>query len=147
MQAVIKQLEALLTAYTERLYSIPEEAFANKPSATNWSKKEVLGHLVDSAQNNIQRFIRAQYEDKPHIVYNQDVWAAVQGYQQYPSKELITLWQLLNKHTCIILTNMPIETYGRLCNTGKDEERLYTVEFLANDYITHLVHHLKQVTP
>ena len=91
--------------------------------------------------------IRAQYEDKPHIVYNQDVWAAVQGYQQYPSKELITLWQLLNKHICIILTNMPIETYGRLCNTGKDEERLYTVEFLANDYITHLVHHLKQVTP
>ena len=47
MQEVTKQLEALLTAYTERLYSIPEEAFANKPSATKWSKKEVLGHLVE----------------------------------------------------------------------------------------------------
>jgi hypothetical protein len=145
MQQVINQLEALLDEYTGRLANIPAEGFSLKPSPVKWSKKEILGHLVDSAQNNIQRFVRAQYENKPRIVYNQDVWVAVQGYQNYSAGQLIQLWQLLNRHICIILSQMPQEVYGRLCNTGREEEKLYTVQFLAEDYVTHLVHHLKQI--
>ena len=139
------QLEGLLSEYTSRLQSITENEFALKPSAIKWSKKEILGHLVDSAQNNIQRFIRVQYEYKPHIIYSQDVWVQTQGYQNYPSAALVALWQLLNKHICIVLGNMPVEIYNHLCDTGQNEERLYTVEFLAKDYIVHLVHHLKQI--
>jgi hypothetical protein len=145
MQEVINQLGALTDEYTPKLHKIPEGEFSLKLSPTKWSKEEILGHLVDSAQNNIQRFVRAQYEEKPHIVYNQDVWVAVQGYNNYPLKELMSLWQLLNNHICIILENMPVEVYTRLCNTGNDEERLYTIEFLAEDYVTHLLHHLKQI--
>jgi len=147
MQQVIKQLEEILAMYTGRLETITEDDFALKPSPEKWSKKEILGHLVDSAQNNIQRFIRAHYEDRPHIIYNQDVWVLAQGYQHYPSADLIALWQLLNKHICIILSNMPVEIYNHLCDTGRNEERQYTVEFLAKDYIVHLVHHLKQIIP
>jgi DinB superfamily len=145
MQQVIKQLEDILAAYTSRLQSIPEKDFAIKLSAEKWSKKEILGHLVDSAQNNIQRFVRAGYENRPHVVYDQDVWVAAQGYQNYPTAALIMLWQLLNKHICTILNNMQPDIYSRLCDTGRDEETLYTVEFLAKDYIVHLVHHLKQI--
>lgn len=145
MQEIIIQLETLLNIYSGGLYNISAQEFSHKPVAEQWSKKEILGHLVDSAQNNIQRFIRAQYEDKPHIVYNQDVWVAAQAYQHYAAGDLIALWQLLNKHICIILAAMPADKYNMLCNTGKQGEQLFTVKQLAEDYTAHLIHHLKQI--
>lgn len=145
MQEIIIQLETLLNIYSGGLYNISPEEFSYKPVAEQWSKKEILGHLVDSAQNNIQRFIRGQYEDKPHIVYNQDVWVTTQAYQHYKTNDLIALWQLLNKHICIILAAMPSDKYNMLCNTGKQKEELFTVKQLAEDYTAHLIHHLKQI--
>jgi hypothetical protein len=145
MQQVIEQLNNIVTAYPAKFLNLPEEELSFKPAAGKWSKKEIIGHLIDSAQNNIRRFITAQYQTNPHIVYNQNEWVAVQNYQQYDSTALITLWQLLNKHIIIILQNMPAEKYQQQCNTGKDKEELHTVEFLATDYIAHHLHHLKQI--
>jgi len=145
MQEVIKKLETLLDEYTGMLHGIPEDEFSFKLSAVKWSKKEILGHLVDSAQNNIQRFVRVQYEKAPHIIYNQDVWVVVQYYKNYHSKALITLWGLLNKHICIIITHTSVEAYTRLCGTGRGKERLYALEFVAKDYIAHPIHHLNQI--
>jgi hypothetical protein len=145
MTEAINQLQNIVTEYTGRLQSIPEDAFSLKPLPAKWSKKEILGHLVDSAQSNIRRFVVAQYEDKPHIVYSQDAWVAAQAYHDYNSNDLITLWALLNKHICIILKNMPPAAYSRLCNTGKEQEKLYTLQFLADDYVSHHLHHLNQI--
>ncbi len=145
MQAVIAQLENLLKQYTSRLQIVSEDDFARKISPEKWSKKEIPGLLVDSAQNNIQRFVRASYENRPHIICNQEAWVLAQGYQNYPSAELIMLRQLLNKHNCAVLGNIAVETYTHLCDTGKEGARLYTVAFLANDYKVHIVHHLKQI--
>jgi hypothetical protein len=114
---------------------------SNKPSPSKWSKKEIMGHLIDSAQNNIRRFIVAQYEDSPYIRYDQDQWVAISNYQQYSYQDLIDLWQLLNKHIVMILKNMTPEMAQRNCRT----EDAHTVEFLATDYIRHLKHHLHQV--
>ncbi len=145
MQQIINQLGALIDEYSGKISDIPEEEFSLKSNPAKWSKKEILGHLIDSAQNNIQRFVRTQYENKPHIVYNQDRWVETQNYRGYSTKDLVQLWQLLNKHICIILANMPEENYSLQCNTGKELEQLYTLEFLAKDYITHHLHHLKQI--
>ena len=145
MQQVINQLQALLTEYSDKLNAIPGEELTAKPAPGKWSKQEIIGHLIDSAQNNIQRFIRAQYSYTPHIVYNQDAWVAAQGYQQYNQQDLIQLWQLLNKHICVILFIMPVEMYARECNVGKGEEKLVTIQFLAEDYVAHHLHHLKQL--
>ena len=145
MQQVVAQLEKLIDEYAAKLNDIPADEFTRKPAADKWSKKEIIGHLTDSAQNNIQRFVRAQYENKPQIVYHQDEWVAIQGYQQYSRENLMILWQSLNKHICVILQNMPQEAYTRECNVGKEEEKMVTVQFLAEDYITHHLHHLKQI--
>ncbi len=145
MQEVIQQLEALVKEYAEKLSSISEDELVYKPSPLKWSRKEIIGHLVDSAQNNIQRFVRVQYESQPHIVYNQDVWVSVQDYQHYPVKELIQLWKLLNTHLSIILQHIPENMYNRYVNTGKTEDQLHTVHFLAKDYAEHHLHHLKQI--
>ncbi|HMC98948.1 MAG TPA: DinB family protein, partial [Ferruginibacter sp.] len=119
----------------------PEDRFKFKPSSTKWSKKEILGHLVDSAQNNIRRFIVAQYEDQPKIIYNQDHWVAISNYRHYTLPDLISLWFLLNKHICHILLAMTPEMLER----KSQAEELHSIKWLAEDYIKHLLHHLHQV--
>ena len=123
------------------LKQLTEEDFVLKPAPGKWSKKEILGHLVDSIQNNTRRFIVAQYEEQPHIVYAQDYWVTSAGYQQYNTNDLIALWTLMNKHACVILKNMPNGWEKKECLTGT----LHSIEWLAEDYNKHLLHHLHQI--
>jgi len=142
---VVKVIASKLNKITEdhlsALRSVSQEEFHFKPSPAKWSKKEILGHLVDSAQNNIRRFIVAQYDERPKIVYDQDKWVAIVNYQQYPLTDLINLWYQLNKHICQVLTFMPAEMSKRQAQT----EELHDLRWLAEDYIKHLLHHLHQV--
>jgi hypothetical protein len=145
MQQVVEQLEAIVNEYSAKFLNLSEEVMSFKPAADKWSKKEIIGHLIDSAQNNIRRFVTAQYQTNPHVVYEQDIWVSTQHYRDYNTAALINLWQLLNKHIVIVLKNMPVEKYQQQCNTGKEKDELHTLEFLATDYITHHLHHLKQI--
>ena len=141
MKQTIIELENIISTYTSLLYRIDEKEYLLKSAPEKWGKKEILGHLVDSAQTNIRRFVVAQYEEQPHIAYAQNAWVTAANYQQYDTKDLIALWQLLNKHACIILRNIPAGGEKRVCLTGA----LHTIEWLAQDYNKHLLHHLHQV--
>jgi hypothetical protein len=141
MNSIADELNRIIDKHLPALQSIDESKFNLKPSPIKWSKKEILGHLIDSAQNNIRRFIVAQYEDKPKIVYNQDKWVAITGYQSYDRDNLVQLWWLLNKHVCQVLRNMKPEMAERQSQT----EDLHPIQWLAEDYIKHLTHHLHQV--
>src|SRR6185295_15411456 len=113
MKAIASELNKIIEDHVSSLRSVTQKEFHFKPSPTKWSKKEILGHLVDSAQNNIRRFIVAQYDERPKIVYNQDRWVAITNYQQYPLTELINLWYQLNRHICQVLTFMSTEMSNR----------------------------------
>jgi|SRR5689334_7578539 len=141
MKAIASELNKIIETHLSSLRSVGVEKFSFKPSPTKWSKKEILGHLVDSAQNNIRRFIVAQYEERPKIVYNQDRWVAITNYQEYPLTDLIDLWYRLNKHICQVLTSIPSEMVERQVQT----EEVHGLKWLAEDYIRHLLHHLHQV--
>jgi len=141
MEKTIQQLQSIIEGYSEQLYSLQEDVWVHKPNPSKWSKKEVLGHLIDSAQNNIRRFIVAQYEDNPKIVYAQDNWVAAANYQNYITRDLIDLWTLLNKHICMVLKNIPSGAEERLSET----EETHSIKWLAADYNKHLLHHLHQV--
>jgi len=80
MQGTIRHLKKIVGTYSGKLGAVPEEAFSLEPGPGKWSKKEILGHLVDSAQNNIRRFVVAQYETLPTIRYDQDQWVKLAGY-------------------------------------------------------------------
>src|ERR1700755_896410 len=103
MQATIENLGKIIGNYSVRLGAVPEDVYIHRPGPGKWSKKEILGHLVDSAQNNIRRFVVAQYEDSPQIVYDQDKWVGLAGYSDYPTRDLVNLWILLNRHICHVL--------------------------------------------
>jgi hypothetical protein len=141
MKEAILELENIIRKYTPLLYQVSEPDLTLKPAPEKWSKKEILGHLIDSVQNNIRRFIVAQYEDQPHIVYAQNFWVTAANYQEYDTNDLINLWMLLNKHACVILRNIPAGSETKECLTGT----LHTIEWLAHDYNKHLLHHLHQV--
>jgi len=141
VKEITSKLYKIIDDHLPALRSVSHEKFHFKPSPTRWSKKEILGHLVDSAQNNIRRFIVAQYDERPKIVYDQDKWVAVTNYQQYELTDLIDLWYRLNKHICHVLTFMPEETNKRQVET----EQFHDLRWLADDYIKHLLHHLHQV--
>ena len=133
--------EQIINDYTPKLKQTDPGEFSDKPFPLKWSKKEMLGHLIDSAQNNIRRFVVAQHEKEPHIVYAQDNWVMAADYRNYPNEDLVNLWVLLNKHIVIILKNLPAGAEKRKVKTGE----LHTIEWLAEDYNKHLLHHLHQV--
>ena len=141
MKQTAQQLESLIDQYKTSLLSIPEDSLTPKPSPTKWSRKEIIGHLIDSAQSNIRRFVVAQYEDTPYIVYNQDRWVSIVNYQEWNTKDLIDLWYLLNRQIVMILKNTSDEVAQRNCQT----QDLHTLEWLAIDYIKHLKHHMHVV--
>ena len=141
LESIALELDRIIDQHLSALQFIPEDKFRFKPSPTKWSKKEILGHLVDSAQSNIRRFIVAQYEEQPRIVYNQDKWVTITNYQQYKLPDLISLWYLTNKHISHLLRNITLEMAARKVQT----EEVHNVGWLAQDYIRHLLHHLHQV--
>ena len=141
MKQIAIQLEELVNEYTPLMKAISPDNMNYKPALNKWSKKEIIGHLVDSALTNSRRFVVAQYEEAPHIVYAQDEWVIASAYQDYNSDDLIQLWVLINKHICKILTKMPEHLWNRTCMT----KELHTLEWLAEDYIKHLKHHMHVV--
>ena len=141
MNSSIQQLENIISTYISLLEKLTEENASPKPLPDKWSRKELVGHMVDSAQNNIRRFIVAQYETNPAISYAQDHWVAAADYQHYPIQDLIQLWILLNRHLVRVLKNIPVDMYSNEVLTGSR----HSIEWLAADYNKHLLHHLHQV--
>lgn len=144
MEQIVRELQTIVSEHYRKLNQIPGEAFDAKPLPHTWSKKEIAGHLVDSAQNNLRRFICSQYEaSPPHIVYEQDFWVSSIGYQSMDRRDVIELWRLTNLQICATLTSMPAGNYSKECHTGS----LRTLQWLAADYVKHLKHHLNQIIP
>ena len=126
--------------------NIPDEAWNNKPQLLKWSKKELLGHLVDSAVNNIRRLVIGQYEQGVKIIYHQDEWVNYQNYQEAAITEVIMLWKLLNYQISRVIENIPEEKLQNTCDTGKGKIEMHTLSFFIDDYLVHLKYHLNQIT-
>ncbi len=147
MKNTIQELSQITSGYSTKIHNIPDNQFSAKANPDKWSNKEVLGHLIDSASNNLRRFICGQYEVNPKIVYQQDFWVSANNYQNVPKENLIQLWKLLNEQICEVLQKMPLENTTLSCDTSKDKVELHPITWLAEDYVKHLKHHLNQIIP
>ncbi|WP_430402883.1 DinB family protein [Fluviicola sp.] len=141
-QSIIR-LDMLIKIIPNLLANIDEKDFSLKPSLEKWSKKEILGHLIDSATNNHQRFIRGQFEDVPTISYDQNQWIKMNHYSEIDSKHLIAFWTMYNQHLLEIMKRIPNENLQKKCQSI--DGHTYTLEFLMVDYVEHLEHHLIQI--
>lgn len=145
MKNITSELNEIISTFSIKIKAISTHDFNAKPDPNKWSKKEVIGHLIDSAHNNLRRFVVGQYEPQPNIVYDQDFWVSANDYQNMPDAEVIALWQLLNERIIAVLSKMPVKNYDRTCDTGKISPSIQSVQWLAADYIKHLKHHLNQI--
>lgn len=140
----IPKLAQLIDQIPDRLNDMNDQQLAAKPDPDKWSKKEIIGHLIDSASNNHHRFVRGQFEDRPDIRYDQVLWNRHNGYQHIDSKQLIAFWTLYNKHLLEVIQRIPDAHMQREVRVG---EQLFTIDFLITDYVDHMMHHMKQILP
>ncbi|MEE6128830.1 DinB family protein [Chryseobacterium arthrosphaerae] len=138
-------LKNIIDAELLRFQNISEEEWTYKSAPEKWSRKEIIGHLCDSAFTNIRRFVVTQYKENENIVYDQNVWVKAQNYQNVPTAELIALWKALNYQIVHVVENIPDEALQRTCDTTKTEPQRFTLEYIINDYVDHLHHHLKAI--
>jgi hypothetical protein len=138
-----------------RLLSISEERSERRSSDGKWSPKEIIGHLIDSAANNHQRFVRAQFtDDLVFPGYEQEQWVQAQCYQRESWPQLIQLWRAYNLHLHHVVSCVPEEkltkpraphSLQRIAWKTVSAEQPVTLEYLIRDYIAHLKHHLDQI--
>lgn len=145
MKYLIEEIKIRLENVEKYFAKTDEVVLAFKPNPTTWSKKEILGHLIDSAQNNIRRIVIGQYKEAENIVYDQDFWVKAADYQHYNTEKLLNLYILLNQHFCILLENLPLENYKSTTNWSKTSTELVSLEYMAIDYLKHMDHHIKQM--
>ncbi len=109
-----------------------------------WQRIEVLGHLVDSAMNNCQRFVRAMIQTELEFPgYQQVEFVAVQSYRSYPPAALLELWASLNLWIAHVIEQVPPQKRETPCRIGGGEP--VTLEFLMVDYLRHQLHHLADI--
>ena len=137
------------------LLALDDDANARRPAPGKWSPREIIGHLVDSASNNHQRFVRMRQRDDLVVDgYEQDVWVASQRYQDAPWNELVLLWMTYNRHLARLMAATPAADRDRVRTTHNLHLRAFrpvpsdlpvTLGYFMNDYVDHLEHHLSQI--
>jgi hypothetical protein len=141
--AAARDLRALVDESEARFLSIADAAADRPTSPGKWSRKQILGHLIDSAANNHQRFIRLQLAPELHFPgYQQNEWVACNHYASRPWVDLVALWASYNRHLAHVLERLDPASLPRIWDTGNNR---YTLEFVVTDYIVHLRHHLAQI--
>ena len=138
-----------------RLLQISEQQSEIARAPGKWSPKEIVGHLIDSAANNHQRFVRAQFNaDLIFAGYEQADWVRVQRYHDRPWAQLVELWRHYNLHLAHVMSAIPIEVRAKprtrhnlheLAWQPIDENVPVTLEYFMRDYVGHLQHHLDQI--
>ena len=139
-------LKTIVDTELKRFETISEEQWSYKASPEKWSRKEIIGHLCDSAFTNIRRFVVTQYKENENTVYDQDAWVKAQNYQNIPTAEVINLWKALNYQIVYIVENMPDYALQRTSDVSKKAtSEILTLETLIKEYIDHLHHHLETI--
>jgi len=127
-----------------RLRALSELESAKPALPGGWSRKEVIGHLIDSESNNHQRFVRAALQTSLEFPsYDQTGNARVQAFQEADWFLLVSLWATYNRYLAHVIARLPASKLGTVCRIGSGSP--VTLEFLVRDYFRHLVHHLVQI--
>ena len=139
-------IETVIEEACKKLQSLSEGVVQKRPTPSDWSAKEVIGHLIDSASNNHQRFVRLQITDGltfPDYGHHNNEWVKIQKYQEASWDDLLDLWQGLNRHLARIIRNVNETCIDHIWVV--DEDNTITIGELMVDYLRHLKVHIVQI--
>jgi DinB superfamily len=150
----LDDFRATVDGAARQLLAFSDDEAARRRAPGKWSRKEIIGHLIDSACNNHGRFVRAQLQDDLIFPgYEQDAWVRVQHYQLCTWKDLVRLWQAYNHHIIAVMATASADAVVRLRERHNLDQLAWkpvsasapvTLEFFMRDYVDHLKHHLQQ---
>lgn len=144
MNDVSDHLNRTVSEAAPRLLAISTAENSKPLSPGGWSRKQILGHLIDSASNNHQRFVRAMLQPSLEFPsYDQNGNVRVQAVQEADWDLLVSLWASYNRFIAHVLTQIPESKLQTPCCIGESET--VTLDFLARDYVRHMLHHLEQI--
>lgn len=142
---------------TPSLRRISSEKFKEKSNKYAWSKKEIIGHLIDSAYCNHRRLVNSvMQENLIFSGYDQDAWVRVNAYQNRNHLELINIWGISNQHLATLIDNIPENiltkstanhNFDKICMNRIPSGETTTLHYLTWDYLFHVEHHLVQLLP
>lgn len=139
------KLQELLDVGIEKISKLSEAEMTHKISLEKWSKKEILGHLIDSGINNLQRFTEIQFAKSSYKIrnYNQEELVKANNYQNSETKELLLFWLSINNRILHVFSLQTEKTlnYKIVFEDGSTAD----LKFLMEDYVNHLAHHLNQI--
>jgi hypothetical protein len=139
-----ERIRELVSRETVRLRAITAAQAAVPHLPGKWCAKEVLGHLIDSANNNVQRVVRAQSVERLEFpAYAQNDWVRFQGYAEEDWGQLVDLWVALNRHFAHVVERIPVQKSSTICVVGGGTPM--TLDAMVADYLRHLEHHLEQI--
>ena len=146
MKATADELRQIIKDIVPKLRQLPEAEIPVRPAPKKWARKEILGHLIDSASNNQRKFVRMMQQahlDFPG--YAQDDWVDLQNWAAADWNGMIELFAAYNQHIAYLIETVKPEF---LANTITIEGTgPFTLEFIMPDYVEHLKHHVKQIFP
>lgn len=155
MDSWLADFHQIVGTGTERLAVISEHQAGLSPAEGKWSPKQIIGHLIDSAANNHQRFVRGQFtDDLVFPGYEQEAWVRVQHYNDQPWLQLVEFWRLYNLHLLHVMTNVPAPVLTKLRHPHSlktiawktvSADEPVSLEYFMRDYVAHLQHHLDQI--
>jgi hypothetical protein len=145
-QETARYLRETLTTILPMLNTLNDSDAGIRPQPTKWSPKEIIGHLIDSACNNHQKFVRTIAQ--PHldfVGYKQDLWVESQHYSERSWSELLVLWQAYNLHLAHIIEHTPDAALQHTISV--EGVGPFKLGFIMPDYVEHLKHHIRQIFP
>ena len=144
-----KELLRLVNEWELRLLSLPEEVIGNRRNIQNRTIKQIVGHMVDSASNNIHRIIHLQYNSSP-LIYpdyanlgNSDRWIAIQNYQNENWENLVQLWKYSNLHIAHVIDNVNPEKLNNEWISALQQR--VSLKAMILDYLSHFKLHLNEI--
>ena len=144
MKDIAQQLRSIISKVEPQLSQMNHDDMGFKPTPHEWSKKEILGHLIDSAANNHQRFVRAVNNVAAQFpTYDQDEWVRIQRHNERPWPALVAFWSSYNNHLSHVIECIPKDAGSSLCNIGNEDP--VPLHLVIRDYLRHLRHHLKDI--
>ena len=155
MHEYTARLRRIVEHGSQRLLTMSDEEASLRPEPDKWSPKEVIGHLIDSASNNHQRFVRAQFQDDLVFPgYDQNAWVESQDYANAPWADLVELWRTFNLHLVRLMAATPESVRLRPVHRHNldqiawrpvSSDQPVTLDYFMADYVGHLEHHLGQI--
>jgi hypothetical protein len=151
----LNEFEQTVESAAARLLSLSQEQIQESYGEDKWTRKQILGHLIDSAANNHQRFVRAQFTDALVFPgYEQERWVDVQHYNDEDWSQLVQLWKLYNLHLAHLASFISPEALrgertehnlDQIAWQSVDRKEPVTLEYFIRDYAGHMNHHLAQI--